>query len=350
MNHGGQQPYGQGQYGQAPPGQSPYSQQQGPPPGQTGGAATTPPSVFKRVLEQAVQQNRLEAFYPPGSPDLQRIADKAPTQIDALCRDWQVPKELGIDLVRLGLYDIILYIDNSGSMEFEEDGRRITELNDVLRRVAYASTFFDEDGITVRFMNGNPGQDGMDNVRNADEVQRLVSGIQFRGLTPFGEMLERKVFIPLVMPRLQRLASGQMRPGQVKPILVICLTDGAPTDNPPTRLYDVIRAVKDAVSRLGNGISPKSLALQFAQIGNDQLAMQFLSALDKHPAVGSMVDCTSGFEYEQAEMERNMGINLTRSEWLVKLMLGAIDSSFDDKDEGDPQQTQAGGPQGNPYQ
>jgi len=48
--------------------------------------------------------------------------------------------------LRLALYDIVIYIDDSGSMAFEEQGGRIKDLELILHRVAFAATLFDEDG------------------------------------------------------------------------------------------------------------------------------------------------------------------------------------------------------------
>lgn len=45
-----------------------------------------------------------------------------------------------------------------------------------------------------------------------------------------------------------------------------------------------------------------------------------------------MVDCTSNFEVEQDEMAKQ-GVVLDPSTWLVKMMLGAIDPSYDAQDE-----------------
>lgn len=36
-----------------------------------------------------------------------------------------MPKEIASDLARLALFDIILYVDDSGSMAFEQGGERI---------------------------------------------------------------------------------------------------------------------------------------------------------------------------------------------------------------------------------
>lgn len=45
------------------------------------------------------------------------------------------------------------------------------------------------------------------------------------------------------------------------------------------------------------------------------------------------MDCTSNFEAEQAEMMRKSGISLDPSMWIVKLLMGPIDTSYDTKGE-----------------
>lgn len=60
---------------------------------------------------------------------------------------------------------------------------------------------------------------------------------------------------------------------------------------------------------------------EFAQVGNDTKATNFLGELDNHPQVGGLIDCTSNFEIEQEEMMRKSGIDLTPEMWLVKLLM-----------------------------
>lgn len=54
--------------------------------------------------------------------------------------------------------------------------------------------------------------------------------------------------------------------------------------------------------------------------------------IDKDPLIGGLVDTTANFENEQADMMK-VGVDLTPELWLVKLLLGPIDSSYDSKDE-----------------
>jgi hypothetical protein len=46
-----------------------------------------------------------------------------------------------------------------------------------------------------------------------------------------------------------------------------------------------------------------------------------------------LIDSTSNYEVEQDEMMRTSGVQLTPEMWLVKLLMGSIDSSYDTKGE-----------------
>ena len=77
-------------------------------------------------------------------------------------------------------------------------------------------------------------------------------------------------------------------------------------------------------------LNPKRLLI--TQVGKDQEAQKFLAKLDNDPVVGSMVDATSYYELEAEEYAKK-GVTLTPDLWLVKLMVGAVDSSYDEQDE-----------------
>jgi hypothetical protein len=96
-----------------------------------------------------VQDQKISAFYPPGSLDqiAQRIASTG--VLNKIATDWKMPKEIASDLAKLALFDIILYIDDSGSMAFEQGGERIDDMKLILSKVAYAASLFDSDGIQV---------------------------------------------------------------------------------------------------------------------------------------------------------------------------------------------------------
>lgn len=56
--------------------------------------------------------------------------------------------ELAVDLSSLALYDVVIYADDSGSME-SGGGERIDDLKLIVAKVAEVATLFDDDGIEV---------------------------------------------------------------------------------------------------------------------------------------------------------------------------------------------------------
>jgi len=207
-------------------------------------------------------------------------------------------------------------------MQFEEGGERIQDLKLILSKVAYAASLFDQDGIEIRFMNSELQGN---NIHNAAEVESLISRVQFKGLTPMGTQLRNKILEPLVV---QKARSNQLR----KPVLVITITDGQPAGEPSTAVFDAIRYTSNELSRSPYGKG--AVSFQFAQVGNDLKAREFLGKLDNEPGIGELIDSTSNFEVEQDEMSRaHPPLDLTPDLWLCKLLLGAIDSSYDTKDE-----------------
>lgn len=229
----------------------------------------------------------MQAFYGPGTQGAQKlpaIAQRAAQQVDRLCQAWHVQREIATDIVRLALYDVVVYIDDSGSMSFEENGERIKDLQLIMQRVAFAATLFDDDGLEVRFMNDTEIPVNMlSGIRNEGQVQQILGNKKYKGLTPFGTQLRSKVIDPILVPRLQ----GQMQ----KPILIISITDGQPAGEAQNALVDTVRYAVDQARRSRYG--PGAVAFQFAQVGNDTKATEFLAKLDNDPAVGSEVDCTS---------------------------------------------------------
>ncbi|KAF2825841.1 hypothetical protein CC86DRAFT_370720 [Ophiobolus disseminans] len=333
-----QQQYGQtyGQapsYGGAPPqgGQAGYG---GPPPPQQVQASPADVQGYKQLLQSCIQEKGLQNFYPPGNPVLDQIAQQAAGKVNQIISRWRVAKEIANDIVKLALYDIVLYIDDSGSMQFEEEGSRITDLRLILERVSFAATLFDADGISLRCMNtdlstardqsGRPLQDG---VATEGQIDQIMRGVQFKGLTPMGTSLRKKVIDEIV---LAKAAQGQLK----KPVLVIAITDGQPAGEPQNAVFDTIRYAFDTLQQRYPQYGRGGVAFEFAQVGNDEMAKKFLGKLDEDPVIGPMVDCTSNFEHEQEEMARaNPPVDLTPDLWIIKLLLGAIDRSYDAKDE-----------------
>ncbi|KAL0036826.1 hypothetical protein WJX77_000664 [Trebouxia sp. C0004] len=269
-------------------------------------------------LQQMVATNRLQAFYPPQR--LQQVVNKVlHVDLRAVGQKYNMPMELAFDLCTLALYDVAIYADDSTSMKYAEGGERIKDLKAILSRVSEVASLFDDDGLTVRFMNSNLNGN---NIKSSAEASSLIDQIKFEGMTPLGTNLDAKIIRPLFTVPLQKGALP-------KPILVICITDGEPTGEPENKVVSVIKEAKKMATNSPYG--PGSIAFEFAQVGKDQAAQAFLARLDKHPDIGKMIDATSYYELEQEEYKRK-GVTLTPDVWLVKLMVGAIDASFDEQD------------------
>lgn len=240
-------------------------------------------AAYRQLLIGTIQEKNLQSFYPPERLDrlVQSLVNDAPGRLNRLMAEWDVPMEVATDVMKLSLFDVILYVDDSGSIEFEERGLRKDQLRQVLGIVATAASTFDQDGISVRFMNSMESADG---IRSADDVNALVNRVRFSGLTPLGTSLRNKVIDPMVV--------GPARANRLdKPVLVITITDGQPAGEAHSTVGDVIRHAVDETSRTRYGRG--AVSFQFTQVGNDQRARDFLSDLDEDPQIGQLIDCTS---------------------------------------------------------
>ncbi|KAK4058351.1 hypothetical protein OIO90_000509 [Microbotryomycetes sp. JL221] len=275
-----------------------------------------------QCLIQCVNDQRIQAFYPPGSlePLAQQITQSG--AIQRVAAEWNIRPEVAIDLVRLSLFDVVLYLDDSGSMKFEEHGTRIDDLRLVVERATAAATLFDHDGISMRWMNSE---------MSADHVATTQMALQFlernpmSGMTPLGTNLSRKVLEPLLLRPAQQSSLK-------KPVLVIMVTDGEPTGEDRQTLVNVIRHAKDQLSNTRYG--PDALSIELAQVGTDNAARRFLQEIDQHPVVGSMIDVTSDYEHEAEQwLNANPSITLTPELYVIKLLLGGVDAALDSRDE-----------------
>lgn len=162
------------------------------------------------------------------------------------------------------------------------------------------------------------------NITTEEAAVNLIQQVKFDGRTPLGTALDQKILQPLLM---QPARAGQLR----KPLHIIIITDGEPNGEPRETLRNVI--VRTNRELRNSPYGPDAVSYQLAQVGNDTSAQKFLSALDDDREIGGLVDQTMDFDFEREEMRRTTGQDLTPQLWLMKLLLGAIDDSYDSKDE-----------------
>ncbi|KAK0376455.1 uncharacterized protein CLUP02_01011 [Colletotrichum lupini] len=175
----------------------------------------------------------------------------------------------------LSSFDTIFVIDDSGSMS----GRSWPEVQGVIRNIAPICTSHDEDGVDLYFLNhktqagGNPREGkaagGYYGIRRADTVEGIFTSVRPRGCTPTGQRL-----LAILKPYLQLLETKKNDIESVKPINLIVITDGAPSD-------DVEATILYAAKKLDKLDAPMhQVGVQFFQVGNEPGAREALRELD----------------------------------------------------------------------
>lgn len=182
-----------------------------------------------------------------------------------------IPDEIGWQLVKLGLFDIEFHLDDSGSMAFHQDGKRITELTNILEFAADAASVLDDDGFRVTFINSK--KEGT-SIKSAGAAMDLLKGIEYRGMTDLAISLENKI-----------LRDYKQRKPE-KPVLVIVITDGIPSNSTHNGLE---RNIKQA-----HETHKADIFFQFAKVGDDSSVDKFLTELDTTSEVKDIVDTISG--------------------------------------------------------
>ena len=262
---------------------------------------------------------KLHGFYSQDS--LQKLVNRAcKHDYKTLMTNWSLPTlDMAVDLAVLGLYDIVIFGDDSGSMNSEEPKEdnltRWELLKQVVKTIGFWATLMDSDGVVVRFINSMQEGDGISNSAKIDNMFRTVRP---SGGTPLGEQLDAKIIRKIVIPVIQ---SQQIE----RPVLVLTVTDGEPSNR---------AAVKQTILNCRNFCAQtkygeNAVAFSFAQVGSDRNATSYLGELDTDPQVGHLIDCTSEFSIEKEEC----GAEFTEAVWVVKLLIGAVDPAYDQSDE-----------------
>lgn len=213
-------------------------------------------------------------------------------------------------LAKLGEYNVVIACDNSGSMLGW--GWKVAE--QALYDLAEIAGNYDDDGIDLCFMNHvskeaapeGKFEGGYYNLK-AGDMAATFKKVQPRSVTPLGGMLKR-----IIDPYQNLLAKS---PGQ-KPLLILALTDGAPTDDPLAE--NTIIAIGDWLE--DNKFPTNQLGIQMVQIGNDAGAAAYLDRLDK--GLKTKRDITDTIPWSEIEANPGKG--------MVKALLGAIDKLADD--------------------
>jgi uncharacterized protein YegL len=210
----------------------------------------------------------------------------------------------------LDKFDTIFLIDDSGSMA----GGRWRQTADALMTITPVCTAHDEDGVDIYFLN-QAELPGHRNVKSAGAVQQIFNSVRPGGSTLTGTRLDG-----ILRNYLKRYAKA---PETTKPINIICITDGEPTD-------DVEGPIVQTAKKLDRLDAPAwQIGIQFFQVGNDPMATKHLKQLDDELAEisgdGDLRDMVDTVPFTNAEGARLSG------DGILKVVLGAVTRRLDRK-------------------
>jgi uncharacterized protein YegL len=158
-------------------------------------------------------------------------------------------------------FDTVFLIDDSGSMA----GRSWEETGKALETIAPICTQRDADGIDVYFLN-HPDSSLYKNISTAGTVVEIFQTVRPSGATPTGQRLNK-----ILKPYLKRY---ERNPEHTKPMNVIVITDGEPSD-------DVESPIIQTAKKLDKLDAPAwQIGVQFFQVGKEPGAREHLKQLD----------------------------------------------------------------------
>lgn len=210
----------------------------------------------------------------------------------------------------LDSFDTIFVIDDSGSMA----GSLWRQTADALMSITPICTAHDADGIDIHFLN-HPQKASHKNVTSPTTVREVFETVRPGGATPIGQKLNK-----ILRKYLSEYAD---RPDATKPINIICITDGVPTD-------DLESPLIQAAKKLDKLDAPAwQVGIQFFQVGSDAGATAHLKQLDDDLADiagdDDLRDMVDTVPFKNAN-----GARLT-ADGILKVVLGAVTRRLDRK-------------------
>lgn len=222
------------------------------------------------------------------------------------------------DLVALQEYEVMLIIDDSGSMSLPAApasqrslmapgvASRWDELKTTVALIVDIATCFDESGLDFFFLNRGYLQ-GIRSSQDPQFLNAFASGPS--GTTPLTESLQ--------------MVANQYH-GE-KPVLLFILTDGEPNGGP--KVFE--KELKKMVTRKS---TDRTFRVQIMACTGEDDAVGYLNDIDEK---FGKVDVTDDYYSEMQEVLKKVRrVNkFTRGDWCMKAMLGPISSKFDAWDE-----------------
>lgn len=212
----------------------------------------------------------------------------------------------------LSTFDTVFLIDDSGSMA----GRSWRETSLAIASIAPICTAHDKDGIDIYFLNA-PDSQSYQNITRPNEVQRIFDTVKPGGGTPIGTKLNA-----ILKPYLRECEAKKSNMDAVKPLNIIVITDGVPTDDPESVIISYVKKLDKLDA------PPWQVGIQFFQVGEESGAAEALQELDDGiaPLCGGR-DIVDTVPWKSQD-GGSTGLN---ADGILKVVLGAVNRRLDRK-------------------
>lgn len=215
-------------------------------------------------------------------------------------------------------YEIVFICDDSGSMNtplgdlsgpFDKMPSRWDELKQTVSIVVDLANVFDPDGVDVYFLNRDP----IFHVRSSEQLSPIFA-IPPSGPTP-------------IVPTFRRVLRDKQNEIAERKLLILLATDGVPTDNQGHR-----------------DIRSFEYVLKQERKPFDRIPVTIIACTDDDDCIGYLndwdrkipnLDVVDDYRNEKREIQGRQGKNFPFSfgDYVVKILMGGVDSWFDDLDE-----------------
>ncbi|PPR03400.1 hypothetical protein CVT24_012524 [Panaeolus cyanescens] len=269
---------------------------------------------FKHNIDNFVRTAGLDKFYARNPIFIQSLAEKASALRDDTTTDLGKPENIQ-RLVQLSLYQLVIYCDDSSSMDYasaDPHQSRYGSLCQLVSRIAHVATrILPADAkVQVRFINNHFRGD-----LTAAEVLPLMHRVRPSGSTPLGEKLVSKVLRPLVYNKIAR-SDYEFE----QPLLICAITDGEPNPGDVPTIRDAVVDCRRAL--VNRNYDPASVMFCISQVGGDAGGQMFLDQVRHTPEIQDVVYCTTDqLDVKFAELREN---ERQLEVWLLEMLTKPI--------------------------
>lgn len=166
-------------------------------------------------LSSHISAKSLSSIMTMNSAHIKRIASSAASKSYKIAQSLFLPNSATQDLMKIGLYDVIVFGDDSTSMYKEE---RWATLKTTVKRIARIAGAYNEAGIRLRFINAK-NDSGFNGVRTEEQVETCLSEVHLGRGTALGTACFEKVVRKEIVDKAKQ---GKL----LRPVIVSVVTDG----------------------------------------------------------------------------------------------------------------------------